>query len=120
VTKNPLILAEAIRLLNKYNVDLVLGAHRHNYERMWPISTDGTPIKTYNNPGAPVYIVNGAGGNREGTAGFNSHVFPGSVTRISEWGYGMIEVFNSTVLQYTFYSAATNAVLDNVVIVAHH
>jgi len=118
--KNPFILEEAIKLFNEYQVDLVFSAHRHNYERMWPITQTGAPVKTYNNPGAPVYILNGAGGNREGTSGFNAHIFPGSVTRIAEWGYGIIEVFNNTVLQYTFYNSATNAVLDNVVLVAHH
>jgi len=118
--RNPLVLAEAVKLFNQYQVDLVFSAHRHNYERMWAILADGTPIKTYNNPGAPVYILNGAGGNREGTAGFNSNIFPGSAVRLPVWGYGIMEVFNSTVLQYTYYSAATNAVLDNVVLIANH
>jgi len=116
---NPLVLEEAIILLNKYRVDLVITAHRHNYERMWPIDRNGNPVKSYTDPGAPVYLVNGAGGNREGTDGFGGKFFPGSLVRISQWGYGLIQVFNDTHLEYTFFSDS-NKVLDDFMIINHH
>jgi hypothetical protein len=52
--------------LNDYNVDLVIQAHEHDYERTWPVSKNGTIWETdYTSPKYPVYIVNGAAGNRE-------------------------------------------------------
>merc|ERR1712166_1173022 len=52
--------------LNQYHVDLVLQAHQHDYERTWPVAKNGTLFeKNYTAPKYPVYIVNGAGGNRE-------------------------------------------------------
>eukprot|EP01127_Copromyxa_protea_P009627 TRINITY_DN2284_c0_g1_i1.p2 TRINITY_DN2284_c0_g1~~TRINITY_DN2284_c0_g1_i1.p2 ORF type:complete len:405 (-),score=83.85 TRINITY_DN2284_c0_g1_i1:24-1238(-) len=117
---NRLMLAEAVKIINKYKVDLVFSGHRHNYERMWPIREDGTAVHTYTNPGAPAFILNGAGGNREGVQGFGGHQFPGSVVKISEFGYGILEIFNSTVLQYTYYQAGTTNVLDQIVLTVDH
>mgnify|MGYP006094212435 CR=1 FL=1 len=52
--------------LNKYKINLVLQAHEHDYERSWPVSNNGTVWQTnYTSPNAPVYVVNGAAGNRE-------------------------------------------------------
>jgi len=58
-------------------VDVVFTAHKPNYERLWPLSQGGVPVHSYNNPGAPVYIVNGAGGNREGTDYFTKPLIIG-------------------------------------------
>jgi len=65
-------MAEVLRsqveaMYNKNRVDVVLSGHMHNYERTWPIAGNGTVAqKSYQNPTAPTYIVNGAAGNREG------------------------------------------------------
>ena len=45
-------------------VDLVVSAHRHNYERSTPVFLN----KVMPNSSAPVYIVNGIGGCREGNS----------------------------------------------------
>ena len=51
-------------------VDVVVTGHVHDYQRSWPVA-HGTPTATnYSSPTAPVYVVNGAAGNRER----NSHV----------------------------------------------
>eukprot|EP00326_Haptolina_ericina_P011307 CAMPEP_0181218922 /NCGR_PEP_ID=MMETSP1096-20121128/27968_1 /TAXON_ID=156174 ORGANISM="Chrysochromulina ericina, Strain CCMP281" /NCGR_SAMPLE_ID=MMETSP1096 /ASSEMBLY_ACC=CAM_ASM_000453 /LENGTH=227 /DNA_ID=CAMNT_0023311203 /DNA_START=33 /DNA_END=716 /DNA_ORIENTATION=- len=51
--------------LLRHGTDLVLQAHEHGYERSYP-TRNGQPSQTnYSMPTAPVYIVNGAGGNRE-------------------------------------------------------
>eukprot|EP01125_Pyxidicula_operculata_P008375 TRINITY_DN2816_c0_g1_i1.p2 TRINITY_DN2816_c0_g1~~TRINITY_DN2816_c0_g1_i1.p2 ORF type:complete len:508 (+),score=89.11 TRINITY_DN2816_c0_g1_i1:1814-3337(+) len=106
-------------LFNTYKVDIVLGAHKHNYERMYPILPGGIPVKTYQNPGAPVYIVNGAGGNREGTD--KSHYNSGfSASYIAEWGYGMFTIYNSTHLDWDYYIASDNSLGDHVTLVAYH
>jgi hypothetical protein len=52
------------------NVAIVQTGHIHNYERTFPVY-DGQVVSTnLTNPSAPVYIVNGAGGNREGLNSF--------------------------------------------------
>jgi hypothetical protein len=52
------------------HVDLVHTGHTHDYERSFPVR-DGVPTaNNYSAPTAPVYVVNGAAGNREA----NSHV----------------------------------------------
>lgn len=51
-------------IFDKYGVDLVLAGHVHNYERLMPLSNNGTiDKKGLNNPSAPWYIVNGAAGH---------------------------------------------------------
>ena len=55
--------AETVFLANK--VDLILTAHKHGYERTWPVANLVPTASSYINPTAPVYVVNGAGGNRE-------------------------------------------------------
>merc|ERR1719253_1422086 len=47
------------------SVDLVLQGHVHDYERTLPIKNDQPTSNDYTNPTAPVYVVNGAAGNRE-------------------------------------------------------
>jgi len=117
---NAFIFRRAIQLFHEYKVDLVLSGHRHNYERMWPIQPDGTPIKTYTNPGAPAYILNGVGGCREGFSGFGSVPFVGSAVQIKEWGYGILEFYNSTVMRHTLHKSDTDEVLDEIYLRVNH
>lgn len=56
-------LVEDLLIDNK--VDLVLQAHVHSYERTWPLKHNTTAATSYAQPPAPVYVVNGAAGNRE-------------------------------------------------------
>jgi hypothetical protein len=53
-------------LLYLHKVDVHLQAHVHDYERTWPMYKGAPTSLNYSSPGAPVYVVNGAGGNREG------------------------------------------------------
>ena len=50
----------------RYNVDLAIWAHEHDWERLWPVydwkvkngtTTSGDP---YTNPEAPVHIITGS------------------------------------------------------------
>ena len=51
-------------LLYQYNVDLVLWAHEHDFERFWPVYDfqirNGSMNEPYTNPGAPVHIITGS------------------------------------------------------------
>jgi len=109
--------AQEIFVKNK--VDLVFMAHKHNYERFWPTKLNGDPVKSYENPDAPVYILNGAGGNREGVE-HHSSPLPNSVSFISEWGYGLLTVYNSSTLEWGFYGSADGALLDSFVLKVDH
>jgi hypothetical protein len=102
-------------LIYKYNVNLLFSAHKHNYERFWPVY-QSVPEKTYTNPRATVHIVNGAGGNREGFAGFHDPIEPASVTRLDVWGYGLLTVYNDTTLEYSFNDPVSGNVLDSFVL----
>jgi len=109
----------AEEILNHYKVDLVLTAHKHNYERFWPSKPGGIPVKTYTNPNAPIYIVNGAGGNREGK-GRAGNLLNNSVTFLPTFGYGIITSHNSSVLEWNFYDSEDGVSLDGFVLKVDH
>ena len=51
-------------LMLKYNVDLGIWGHEHNYERFWPLYDyqvrNGSDREPYRNPRAPVHITTGS------------------------------------------------------------
>lgn len=58
----------------RYKADVYLSGHVHTYERSYPVYGEHTyfdvehaeiPTLLYDDPVAPVHIVNGAGGNIE-------------------------------------------------------
>lgn len=102
-------------LFAKYQVDLVITAHKHNYERTLPVYQENHIASNYTNSPFPVYIVNGAGGNREGTSGWPSSNWTPpswSAFRYSEWGYGVIDIASPSELNWTFYNSETNDLVD--------
>lgn len=100
-------------LMYKNKVDAVLVGHEHTYERTFPVynftKTDG----------APVYLMQGASGNREG----NNGAYP-SLDQLPEWiasahndiGFGILTLSaDGQTLKWGFYaSAGENAELDYV------
>ena len=52
-------------LFFKYGVDIIIEAHEHSYERLWPVFNGTVTQKDYNNPKAPVHLVSGAAGCNE-------------------------------------------------------
>eukprot|EP00041_Stephanoeca_diplocostata_P011948 m.198369 g.198369 ORF g.198369 m.198369 type:complete len:437 (+) comp18745_c0_seq1:160-1470(+) len=61
-------------MMVKASVDLHISGHNHQYERSYPVhgcskdySTGCAIVKSYHNAPSPVYIVNGAAGDVEGT-----------------------------------------------------
>lgn len=96
-------------------VDLVLGAHMHGYERTLPVK-DGIVVA---NGTAPVYIVNGAGGNREGNddpKGDAPWSAPGAHSGV--FGYGLMTFVSgppgASTMEYQFIESATGNTLDSV------
>lgn len=61
-------------LFYKYGVDVEIWAHEHDYERLWPIYDykvkNGSYEEPYKNPLAPVHIVTGSAGCKEGREPF--------------------------------------------------
>ena len=47
-------------------MDIILEAHEHSYERLWPVYNENVTARDYINPAAPVHLVSGTAGCREG------------------------------------------------------
>lgn len=45
-------------------MDLVLQAHEHSYERLWPQYKGVVLSRNYDNPQAPVQLISGAAGSK--------------------------------------------------------
>jgi hypothetical protein len=106
-------------LFDRYNVDLVLQAHQHNYQRTYPIKfnedSPSNPIKTstntsaYNDPSGQIYATVGTGGvsiadgESQTEPLFDSgdalYDFKGKasfvVTQFKEYGFINIDVINN-------------------------
>lgn len=102
---------------NKYGVDVVVTAHEHGYERTFRVVNSVVTDKSYLGPGAPVYIVNGAAGNREGNE--KPSGAPWSAVQSGAVGYSLITVQappagtgNATV-HWQHYESDTGALLDD-------
>jgi hypothetical protein len=99
-------------------VDLVIGAHMHDYERTLPvyqeqvIDMQGDP---YNDPPVPVYLVSGAAGCQEDTDRFVNHTAKWSAYKNTLYGIGLMTIHNATALTYSQFLAnetATAAPVD--------
>jgi len=86
----------------QYGVDLVFSGHQHNYERTHNVL--GGKI----DPTGPMYVVNGAGGNREGIAhNFEKEAPEWSAFRGALSGVGQLSVLNSSALHLQFFAQPT-------------
>ncbi|XP_071079629.1 acid phosphatase type 7-like isoform X1 [Haliotis cracherodii] len=87
-------------LFYKYGVDLEFYAHEHSYERLWPVYKtkicNGSIDKPYVNPQAPVHIVTGSAGDREGQTKFDHTLFPWTSFHSDDYGYTRVTVHNTT------------------------
>ena len=64
---NAAVIEHFTPLFERYGVDVVFNGHAHTYERSFPMR-QGEPVDTgedphYQDPGAPIYVVSGAGGS---------------------------------------------------------
>lgn len=89
----------------KYQVDVVITGHVHSYERTYPLYDDKLVSTSYADPTAPVYLVQGASGNREGNHGFPSSGLPAwSAAHSSDVGYALYTVSPSS-FDWLFFAA---------------
>jgi len=94
-------------------VDLVVQGHVHDYQRTWPVANGLPTAKNYSRPSAPVYVVNGAAGNRErndhvpGGKPFEPPPSPatGQMPYSSAISYGVLTVRGGSLLWEQFFSS---------------
>ncbi|KAK9710622.1 Calcineurin-like phosphoesterase [Popillia japonica] len=88
------------KLMYDYAVDLQIWAHEHSYERLWPVYNykvyNGSYDAPYTNPGAPVQIITGSAGCKEGKDDFIPAKPEWSAFTSSDYGYTRLKAYNST------------------------
>lgn len=122
LTNPPASLAAAVEdMFHNYGVDIYFCGHQHSYERQWPVYRT-QPEKTYNDPSATVYIVNGAAGNTElhTPYWFEQHPEWNVMKNNEDYGYGMLTIYNSTTLHWGFFSSKNDTLLDEMVLHKKH
>ncbi|RZC32767.1 iron/zinc purple acid phosphatase-like protein, partial [Asbolus verrucosus] len=88
------------QLLYDYGVDLEIWAHEHSYERLWPIYDyvvyNGSYEQPYVNPKAPVQIISGSAGCKEGRENFTTTRPPWSAFISRDYGYTRLNAYNAS------------------------
>lgn len=112
------------QLFHEQGVDVVIEAHEHSYERLWPVYNETVTQRDYENPKAAVHIVSGqAGCNENDGACVNSigdPLGPWSAFRSSREGtysYGRLFAPNATHMLWQSVEAEAGEVEDEVWIV---
>lgn len=95
-------LAESALVSNA--VDLGIQCHEHSMEATYPVSKSVPTSTNYTDPTAPVYVVNGAAGNREGNEEPSGQQ-PWSAWHSREFGFGRVTVAGPGSLTYEFVAA---------------
>jgi len=106
-TPKSIIRAALETLFFEYGVDVIIEAHEHSYERLWPVYNETVTAFNYNNPAAPVHLISGAAGCNENDGWcFNPMLGPkGPWSAYRSWlpglnGFGKLKVFNATTLYW--------------------
>jgi 3',5'-cyclic AMP phosphodiesterase CpdA len=108
-----LITAGVEELLFQNHVDIAFVAHEHSYERTFPMYQGK---KAQEGEYAPVYMMQGASGNREGNKG----EYP-PLSELPDWvagvdndiGYGILtQSADGQTLSWSFFNSETGAALD--------
>jgi len=105
-------------VFKEYNVDFYLTGHVHAYARMWPTYNNEPVQFDYNNPTAPVYLVAGGAGNREGLNTFGSDLPSWVANTVDyDYGFGAFTVWNNTHITYNYYTATNGDLVDSITVV---
>jgi len=104
-------------LLTEFGVDFFFAGHLHNYERSWPITTNGTvPAKSYNNTQGPVHMVVGNAGCDEGLTDRWETTPAWSAMHKAELGYGRLRFNSPEEAVWEMVLSETGNVLDSVTV----
>lgn len=101
----------------KYGVDLILQAHEHSYERLWPMYKGVVLARNYTNPKAPVQVVTGAAGSKHGVDYMSPVNESWSAFRMDNKSfnsYGRLKVYNTTHLFWEQVAVFGGEVLDSI------
>lgn len=98
-------------LFYQSGVDIELWAHEHTYERLYPTYNrtvyNGTNVDNpYIDPPAPIHLLSGSAGCREEFDLFDDKQV-WDAFRSSNYGFGMMRVFNETHIRFQQIVAAT-------------
>lgn len=111
-------------LFFNYGVDLILEAHEHSYERLWPVYNLTVTQHDYNNPRAPVHIITGVAGCMETYKLCVNPILkaqgPWSAKRTwlpGKYGYGRLEIVNATHLNWQQVLDVTLTVEDSITMI---
>ncbi|XP_070574897.1 acid phosphatase type 7-like [Ptychodera flava] len=102
-------------LLHKYKVDVYLSGHNHQYERSFAVYNMTVTSRSYRNPPATIYIVNGAAGNPEPNdpTFVNSTMAPWRANKAATVKYGWLLLeANATSLDFTYLFSENDEVFD--------
>lgn len=107
-------------VLIKYDVDLAVFGHVHNYQRYAPMANNKPDPNGLNNPSSPWYIVNGAAGHYDGMDPMGK-VLNGMVFGFDNtYGWSRLTVHNSTHLTHDFVASRNNTVMDSATLFKRH
>ncbi|KAI5476675.1 Metallo-dependent phosphatase-like protein [Pseudohyphozyma bogoriensis] len=103
------------------NVDLVVNGHVHNMQRVAPIAKGVLDPNGYNNPSAPMYIVNGAAGHWEGLDSLAS-TRPSYIDFAEDtvYGFNKLTFVDKHNLIVEFIENINGTVIDSVVLYKQH
>ncbi|XP_068706650.1 acid phosphatase type 7-like isoform X2 [Montipora foliosa] len=114
-------------LFFQYGVDIIIQAHEHSYERLWPVFNNTVTAHDYRNPKAPVHLISGAAGCNEALGiCVNPMLGPrGPWSAFREWfpgnaGFGKLRIVNSTHVYWEQIKAWDGSVTDSIWIVQQH
>lgn len=100
-------------VLAKYNVDVIIAGHVHNYERQAPVYNGTIDPNGLDNPSYPWYILNGIAGHYDG---IDELVYPlpdyTVFAQDTAYGWSKFTVHNCTHLTHEFISSSNDTVLD--------
>ncbi|KAI2737069.1 hypothetical protein DTO013E5_6089 [Penicillium roqueforti] len=97
----------------QYEIDLVIQAHTHFYERNGPLDNEVIDPAGLNNPKSPWYITSAAPGHYDGLDSVDTPLKPDAVygeDNAYEWS--KITFHNCTHMTHEFVSSSNNTILD--------
>lgn len=101
-------------VLNQYHVDIVIQAHKHNYERTYPVFRNNVQSTSYVNPNAPAYFVIGTGGKNK-DEDWEDPLPDWSAAQELKYGYMLMSAPDAYSIDMAFVSKSYNP-YDNVTI----